>query len=110
MCKFLIENGADVDEIVKIFDFGQGYRYVRSMIGLWYPKRSLTAVSFISTAISRQWGLHDISEERHFNIIECRRLLLNAGADPTLSGGIDMQNSALRASLVHDDFVSLRPI
>ncbi|KAF2119075.1 ankyrin repeat-containing domain protein [Lophiotrema nucula] len=74
MCKFLVDNGADVDDMS--WDRFRKDRYCPPLSQYTYD--------------------HSIRAERLEAIIECRKILLRAGADPTLHSG-DNKNEYQRA-------------
>lgn len=85
MCQFLIEIGAEVDELARFPDLDSD-----------------------CTPLSQELNDSEQEEETMLKRIECRRLLLNAGADPTIGspGGV----TAIAEAAAHGTGESLRSI
>jgi hypothetical protein len=78
ICKFLVENGADVDEVACL---------------LW--NRAYQGPPLIEYSVDYEDTYEDDwnGDKRRLDMFECRRLLLQDGADPTLPGINDTINS-----------------
>ncbi|KAI1738713.1 ankyrin [Xylaria scruposa] len=74
MCRFLLSNGLDVDHVV-------------SRLRTNKSPGSLPTISDLSSIL--EIGCHDlfVPKEEFNEVIECRRLLLEAGADPAVDEG-----------------------
>jgi hypothetical protein len=95
MCKFLVENGADIDEVATSWGDPAFQWYVtwngscRTTLAfniLWIRAFEANYRHMNSVPLTHEVNGWEMDENQMQRAEECRRLLLDAGADPTLSG------------------------
>ncbi|KAI0551201.1 ankyrin [Xylaria curta] len=82
MCRFLLSNGLDVDHVASeegVIEFGT----------FSWRALSMSRISILEVDSDDS----PVPQEMFSEVIECRRLLLEAGADPTLDQGKFLQNN-----------------
>ena len=101
MCKFLIEQGAEVDEIApSVWDLEPqpSYRYVSCYsAALSIVLRYLLSIGCRATPLCHELNDDEKDDELLHRINECRRHLLLAGADPAI--GNDEGNDSVSCQI-----------